>query len=318
MTNVAVTGCASRFGRVLLPLLEADPQVERIVGIDVVAPAETYSKLEFVQKDIRDPGLKNVLSGCETLVHLAFIVGRPYSIPLQEAADINLRGTWNACRAAAEAGVTKLVVSSSIAAYGGLPDNPDPLLEDSPLRGLYADFYYSQHKHANEIWLDGFQLEYPKLIITRLRPCIVVGPQQAAAGLLFNPDNTYFATPGSFRNRIQLVHEEDLASAFYLAVQRNLPGAYNVVVDESEPMAVMAQAAGVNIIEVEAEAWLNWVDTAWKQGVSNLGPEWLRGEGSIICSNAKLKAAGWEPAYPTTFEAYLATLTAVRKATATA
>ena len=136
MQTVAITGCSSRFGRVLLPLLEADPIIDRVVGIDLVPPVGTYSKLEFHTKDVRDPDLQTVFAGCDTVVHLAFIVGRPYSMSLQEVASINLAGTWNTCNAAASAGVRKLVVSSSIAAYGSLPDNPPVISEDSPLRGL--------------------------------------------------------------------------------------------------------------------------------------------------------------------------------------
>ena len=124
MQKIAVTGCSSRFAKVLLPLLDNDPNIEQIIGIDLVPPTATYNKLSFHKQDIRDPAIKETLVGCDTLVHLAFIVGRPYSMPLAEAASINLGGTWNTCRAAAEAGIRKLVVSSSVAAYSTLPDNP--------------------------------------------------------------------------------------------------------------------------------------------------------------------------------------------------
>ena len=77
MQKIAVTGCASRFARVLLPLLEADPNIEQIIGIDLVPPPGTQSKLVCHQQDIRDPGIKETLAGCDTLLHLAFIVGRP-------------------------------------------------------------------------------------------------------------------------------------------------------------------------------------------------------------------------------------------------
>ncbi len=214
MQSVAITGCASRFARVLLPLLEADPDIERIVGIDLVEPKATYSKLEFHAKDIRDTGLQELFQNCDTVVHLAFIVGRPYSMSLQDAASINLGGTWNTCRAAAEASVRKLVVSSSVAAYGALPDNPPLLFEDSPLRGLYGGFYYEQHKHANEIWLDGLQLAFPQLLISRLRPCIVIGPHQVAAETMIQPNRTYFTSKEAFKSRLQFIHEDDLAAAF--------------------------------------------------------------------------------------------------------
>ena len=307
MQRVAITGCSSRFAQVLLPLLEADPDIERIVGIDLVAPKGTYSKLEFHAKDIRDGNLQAVFQGCDTVVHLAFIVGRPYRVSLQEAASINLGGTWNTCRAAAGAGVRKLVVSSSIAAYGSLPDNPPLLFEDSPLRGLYTDFYYSQHKHANEIWLDGLQLKFPQLLISRLRPCIVIGPHQVAATSMIQPNRTYFTSKEAYESRLQLIHEDDLAAAFHVMIQHYLPGSYNIVGDDPDSMPGIAAAAGFQVIEVPAEMIFQAVDSAWKEGKTTLGPEWISLEGDIICSNAKLKETGlWKPRY-TTAQSYAAT-----------
>jgi UDP-glucose 4-epimerase len=311
LQKIAITGCSSRFARVLLPLLEADPDIERVVGIDLVPPAGTYSKLEFHKQDIRDASLKEIFAGCEVLVHLAFIVGRPYSMRLQEAAGINLAGTWNACRSAAEAGVRKIVFSSSIAAYGDLPDNPEPLFEDSPLRGLYTTFYYGQHKHANEIWLDGFQLAFPQLLISRLRPCIVIGPNQVSANSFIQPNNTHFTSPGAYKTRLQLIYEDDLAAAFYAMVQHDLSGAYNVVGDGPDSMPNIAAAAGLQVIEIPDETFVQAVTIAWQEGKSLFGPEWVTGEGSIVCSNEKLKATGvWAPRYTTT-QALAATIAAL-------
>jgi UDP-glucose 4-epimerase len=310
MQKIAVTGCASRFAKVLLPLLETDPNIEQIIGIDLVPPTGTYSKLVFHKQDVRDPGMKETLAGCDTLVHLAFIVGRPKSMPLAEAASINLGGTWNTCRAAAEAGVRKLVISSSVTAYSTLPDNPEPVFEDTPLRGLYTNFYYNQHKHANEIWLDGLQLAFPQLIISRARPCIVIGPNQSAATSYIQPNKTHFTSPGAHKIRLQLVHEDDLAAAFYAMVQNDLPGAYNVVGDDPDSLPNIAAAAGLQVIEIPDEMLVQAVTTAWESGASAFGPEWL-GEGTLICSNAKLKDTGtWSPRYTTT-QAFAATVKAL-------
>ncbi len=312
MQRIAVTGCASRFAKALLPLLEADPNIEQIIGIDLVPPTGTFSKVVFHKQDIRDPGMKETLAGCDTLVHLAFIVGRPSSMPLAEAASINLGGTWNTCRAAAEAGVRKLVISSSIAAYSTLPDNPEPAFEDTPLRGLYTNFYYNQHKHANEIWLDGFQLAFPQLIISRARPCIVIGPNQSAATSYIQPNKTHFTSPGARKIRLQLVHEDDLADAFYAMVRNDLPGAYNVVGDDPASLPAIASAAGLQVIEIPDEMLVQAVTTAWESGASAFGPEWL-GEGTLICSNAKLKDTGtWSPRY-TTSQAFAATVKALER-----
>ena len=311
MRNIAITGCASRFAQVLLPLLEADLNIGRIVGIDLVPPVEQYSKLDFYQKDIRDAGIQAIVRDCDTIVHLAFIVGRPYRMSLQEAASINLGGTWNVCRAAAQVGARKLVISSSVAAYGNFPDNPPLIDEDSPLRGLYGDFYYEQHKHANEIWLDGLQLEYPQLLISRLRPCIVIGPHQSAASSLIQANRTHFTSKEAYQSRLQLIHEDDLASAFHVMITHDVPGAYNVVGDEPASMPDIAADAGFQVIEVPAEMIVQSVTTAWQEGKTAFGPHWVAFEGDTICSNSKLKATGlWSPHYTTT-EAYVATVNAM-------
>jgi UDP-glucose 4-epimerase len=312
MSRVAITGCAGRFARVLLPLLEADTSIEKIIGIDQVPPRDSYSKLEFHASDIRSAAINDLFAGCDSVVHLAFIVGRPYSMPLEEAASINLAGTWNICSAATQAGVRKLIVSSSIASYGSLPDNPDLLLEDNPLRGLYTRFYYSQHKHANEIWLDGLQYAFPDLLISRLRPCIVIGPNQLGTSGMIQPNKTHFTSPGAQKGRLQLVHEDDLAAAFHVFIQHNLPGAYNVVGDGAHPMPHIAAEAGLNVIEVPGEVIQQAIMTAWKNGDTIFGPEWSSGELSIICSNEKLKATGlWHPRY-TTIEALASTVAAIK------
>jgi hypothetical protein len=62
MQRIAVTGCASRFAKALLPLLEADPNIEQIIGIDLLPPTGTFSKLVFHKQDIRDPRIKETLA----------------------------------------------------------------------------------------------------------------------------------------------------------------------------------------------------------------------------------------------------------------
>ena len=56
--TVAVTGPTGTFGYGLMPLLQADPKVERIVGVarrPFDPAAEGWTKLEYRQGDVRDP-----------------------------------------------------------------------------------------------------------------------------------------------------------------------------------------------------------------------------------------------------------------------
>jgi hypothetical protein len=94
-------------------------------------------------------------------------------------------------------------------------------------------------------------------------------------------------------------------------MQHDLPGAYNVVGDEPDSMPHIAAAAGLNVIEIPHEMIVQSVTSSWQKGESVFGPEWVGGEGSLICSNEKLKATGvWKPRY-TTAEAYAATVAAL-------
>ncbi len=69
-------------------------------------------------------------------------------------------------------------------------------------------------------------------------------------------------------------------------------GAYNVVGDGSDSLPSIARATGLQIVEVPQEMVVQGVTTAWKEGLSTIGPQWAESEGSTLCSNEKLKATG--------------------------
>src|SRR5439155_16108890 len=99
-------------GRQLLAFLDDEPDVSRVVGIDVVEPDAGSPKLEFHLLDVRDARLAKVLPGVDTVVHLAFVVD-----PMRDEAlmrRINIDGTRNLLEAA---GSGKLVYASTATVY---------------------------------------------------------------------------------------------------------------------------------------------------------------------------------------------------------
>jgi uncharacterized protein YbjT (DUF2867 family) len=76
--TVAVTGPTGTFGFGLLPLLQADDRVARVVGIArrPFDPASRgWTKLEYRRGDVRDAdALRDAFSGADVAVHLAFLV----------------------------------------------------------------------------------------------------------------------------------------------------------------------------------------------------------------------------------------------------
>ena len=145
--TVAVTGPTGTFGFGLIPWLQGDGRVTRIVGIarrsfDPVAYG--WTKLEYRRGDVRDPAaLRDAFAGAEVVVHLAFLVTGAASAEVLRS--VNVDGTLNAFRAAAEVGARRFVYASSVAAYGFHPDNSIGMTEQWPVRPA-ARLFYAQEK----------------------------------------------------------------------------------------------------------------------------------------------------------------------------
>jgi nucleoside-diphosphate-sugar epimerase len=68
---VAVTGVSGFLGQRLLPLLDASPHVDRIVGLDIRDPARRARKLEFHRADVLGTDLTPYFRDVSSIVHLA-------------------------------------------------------------------------------------------------------------------------------------------------------------------------------------------------------------------------------------------------------
>ena len=227
--TVAVTGPTGTFGFGLIPLLQADDRVTRIVGIarrPFDPAAYGWTKMEYRRGDVRDPeALRDAFAGADVVVHLAFLVTGAASGEV--IRSINVGGTLNAFRAAAAVGARRFVYASSVAAYGFHPDNPIGMTEEWPVRPA-ARLFYAQEKAELELLLraEADRSAGPALYL--LRPPIVLGPHAVGAkSLLPGP----LAPLGrSLARRVgrlplpvpvlvpvlplQFVHEEDLGQAF--------------------------------------------------------------------------------------------------------
>jgi len=76
---VLVTGVSRYFGGRLAARLAADPRIERVLGVDTVAPdaetAERIGRTEFVRADIRNPLIAKVIAdaGVDTVAHMSVL-----------------------------------------------------------------------------------------------------------------------------------------------------------------------------------------------------------------------------------------------------
>ena len=258
--TVAVTGPTGTFGFGLMPLLQADDRIARIVGIArrPFDPAEHgWSKMEYRRGDVRDAAaLEAAFGGADVVIHLAFLITGTAS--RDTTRQINVQGTLNAFRAAAAAGARRFVYSSSVAAYGFHRDNPVGMTEDWPVRPA-ARLFYAQEKAELEHLLHAEAAAHPEIDLYLLRPPIVLGPHTLGAkGLLPGP----LAPLGRYlAGRVgrlplplpalvpalplQLIHEDDVGQALLLCtVGAGPPGAYNIAGDGVLTTADVARELG--------------------------------------------------------------------------
>ena len=305
MSVVAVTGINGFFAKSIVQRLEADPDIERIVGVDVAPSDATSEKTDFHRLDIRDPGLARIFDGVETVVHLAFIVAEIHD--KRRTHEINVGGTRNVLDACATAKVRKVVVASSVAAYGSHATNPIGMTEEQALVAN-PDSYYSVDKVEVEKMLAEFSRSHPEIVVTILRPPIVVGP---GAEFLKNSigAQTRFAVRGR-DPQVQWLHEEDLGDAFHRAIEQDLRGAFNVAPDDSMSMSRCFEMFEAKPLRLPAWLLKGMANLLFALRILNVSRGWVSlGEHSCVMSNEKLKkVSGWRPRF--TSEAALQELVA--------
>jgi nucleoside-diphosphate-sugar epimerase len=257
--TVAVTGPTGTFGVALMPLLQDDDRVDRVIGIARRAfdPAgRGWSKLEYRRGDVRDAdALRAAFEGADVVVHLAFLIT---SGSRETTRAINVEGTLNAFRAAADCGVERFVYASSVAAYGFHRDNPVGIAEDWETRP--ADrLFYAQEKAELEQLLHQEAAAHPQTALYLLRPPVVLGPDAVGAKasvpavlapLAHAAGRALWHLPGLPalvpELPLQVIHQDDVAEALRLCVVgAGAPGAYNIAADDVITLVDIARELGL-------------------------------------------------------------------------
>ena len=190
--NVLVTGGSGRLGRFVVDALLPKCSVS---VLDLAPPRQD---VPYHDADILDvEALATAVAGHDAIVHLA---GFDDGLADREEQYIstNVTGNWNVLHAAGHAGVHRVVVASSVAAYGFRPSRiPDidhlPVDEDHPLR---SDDAYGLSKHLIEVTCKNIAARSP-LSVVCLRPTLIVRPESEPAILaqLALPDPDADPTP---------------------------------------------------------------------------------------------------------------------------
>jgi UDP-glucose 4-epimerase len=273
---VLITGAAGYLGSQLVAALAAGgAAVGRIVAVDVrdIPAQERRPGVEYCRADVRSPELAELFKSKapKIVVHLASIVTPGKDSNREFEYSVDVLGTENVLKACLAAGVDKIIVTSSGAAYGYYPDNPAWIAEDWPIRGNEA-FAYAYHKRLVEEMLARWRTEHPELKQVVLRVGTILGET------VHNQITDLFEKPRLIAIRgsdspFVFIWDQDVADCILHAISADKTGIYNVAGDGALTVAEIANRLGKRCVVLPA--WLIRAALAvLKQlGLTQYGPE---------------------------------------------
>ena len=232
MAKVCVTGAAGFIGGHLCE--ELLRRGHHVVGLDDFSSGKRENAallsrdphFGLIEGSIADPrDVEKAIAGAQYVFHLAAIPSVPLSMAEPERTNaVNVGGTVNVLQASRAAGVKRVVLACSCAAYGDGPEQPKhELLPPRPTSP------YAAQKIACELYAQTYSRAYG-LPCVALRFFNVYGPRQ-------DPKSEYAAAIPRFTTRLlsgqrpivfgdglqtrDFVHVSDVVRAMLLATERD-------------------------------------------------------------------------------------------------
>lgn len=270
MRTVAVTGAAGYLGRVVLDALARDPDVGRVVAVDLREPGFSTQNAEFYQLDVLAEALPDVFAGCDAVVHLA-AVGAGGAM-----RRVNVEGTAAVLRAAEAAGARQLVFASSHAVYGYRSEVP--ITEDAELR---PESGYPSTKAEAEAELRASS----SVRVAVLRLAWVCGPTIPPSHAAVVEAPVRILREGR-EPPLQVLHETDAAAAILHALRDEVDGVFNICPDEvvTRPDRILRQPT----VSLSSSSLRRVSEAAGRFGLGGVLPRTPQ-----VLSNAKAIEAGF-------------------------
>lgn len=184
--TVLITGGCGLIGSHIADLLIRNEHVERIIILDNLTRGTLHNiewaresgKIELAQKDIRSfSDIRPYFDGVDVAFHLAAIRITACAVQPRECLEVMIDGAYNVVEACAQAGVKRLVASSSASVYGAAEQFPTTE-EHHPYNNRT---WYGAAKLANEGLLRSFNDMFGLPYIA-LRYFNVYGPRMDVFG----------------------------------------------------------------------------------------------------------------------------------------
>lgn len=306
--RVVVVGGSGNVGSAVVRRLVAEGV--DVVGVSRRAPAldGSFAGARWREIDVADAAsdaaLVEAFADADAVVHLAW--------KLQPSRDeqtmwrTNVDGLRRVLRATRDAGVPQIAVASSVGAYSGSTKRRRD--ENWPTGGIGTS-HYSRQKAASERLLDTFERIAPGIVVTRMRPALVFQASAASeiARLFIGPVGMARAAarvdlrlvPLPRLVQTQIVHADDLADAFWRAVDRRIGGAFNIAGEPVLGPDDFASALGGRWVRVRVPPIRRALGAAWRLRLIPLDPGWLdlATQSPLMTTDRARTLLGWSPTH---------------------
>jgi nucleoside-diphosphate-sugar epimerase len=295
-----VTGGSGYFGSLLVQELRRQGTQVRV--LDVNDAEDRPADVELVQADIRDArAVREAVEGVAVVYHNVAQV--PLARDKELFESVNVGGTNTLLTCSQDAGVDKVVYTSSSAVFG-VPES-NPVRVDTPPTPVEA---YGRAKYAGELLCKAAVSR--GLDVSIVRPRTILGHGRLGIfGILFDwiADGAAVPVLGSGDNVYQFVHAEDLASACILAGGREGPGVYNIGADEFGTMREAVEhlceyaGTGAHVRPLPIGLTSGLMKASAKLRLTPFGPyHWIMYSKSLWFDLSVAKEQlGWAPRYST-------------------
>jgi UDP-glucose 4-epimerase len=247
--RVLVTGADTFWGGRMIQALEADPNLETIVGMGAHVPSVPFERAEFVRADQNYSIVNRIVKATQvdTILHTFMVTnsGRASSRRLHE---INVIGTMNLLAAAGAAGssVRHIVVKSSTLVYGASARDPSTFHEDTPRSAPPRHGIERALLEAESLVRD-FSEDSPGTLVTVLRFANVLGPHLTTA-VSKNLARPFCPSIFGFDPLLQFVEEDDVVRSLLHVTRGGIPGLYNVAGEGRLPWSEVAGICGTRLV----------------------------------------------------------------------
>jgi len=293
-----VTGGSGYFGSRLVERLRARGWRCRV--FDINDPGDRAGDVEFHRGDVRDlDAVRRAVAGGDAVFNNVAQV--PLAKDRELFQSVNVLGTEHVLQASKEAGVGKVVHTSSSAVYGA--PGALPVTEATPLAPAEA---YGRAKAEAETLCVRYAGQ--GLDVSIVRPRTILGHGRLGIfHILFEwiSEGANVPVLGRGDNRYQFIHADDLADACVMAAARPGSTSYNIGADRFGTMrqALEGLAAhagtGSRVKSVPMAPAVAAMRVTSAIGLSPLGPyhALMYGRSMYFDSSKAASELGWKPRY---------------------